>query len=475
MKNLTHFNNDRLFKAAFLSLILIKLILVMGHRMHPLALFLPHDDGLMYNMAVSITNGKWLGAYNQLTLAKGVFFPIWLAFLNLLSLPMLVGNQILYTASCLFFIWCIKPIIKNKKILVLTFTVLLFNPLTLGIPNLLRVYRDGIFPSLIIFVFAGIIGMFLYRDNDKKMLICSSLYGIGLSAAWHTREDTFWVLPFVIIANIVIAIFIFIDKKCMNRIKKSICLILPLIMLIISNLSVSTLNYIAYGRFVRNDYMSRDFQGAFGALARVAHERFDYFNPVPEEVRMKIYQMSPAFNELRPFLDEGPLEGWKEHGKIQFGWSQHDFYSWFMWALRDAVACAGYYENPQKAKEYYIRLAKEINDAIDRGLLPGRSGKRSTLATPYSKEYFWSTVNNVIAAAKFVIKYDNVVLHITPMFIPVDQSQRLREMELYLNQFSTGVVREVELSGWAFDDSENVNIRVTDITNQDIDAMIIKR
>jgi hypothetical protein len=469
-------NTNKMFLIAMLLLIVLKLSLVMGNKIYPIPNAW-HDDMLMYSRAVSISNGEWLGSYNNLILAKGAFFSIWLAFLHLLSVPMLIGNEILYIASCLFFIWCINNIVLNKKMLLLIFAVLLFNPATLGCLELFRIYRDGIFPALIIFVFAGTIGMFLKKDEGKKMLICSILSGIFLSAAWHTREDTFWVLPFVIVADIVIVIFILAEKKHKDNIKKYIYLILPFIILFISNLSVSSLNNIKYGRYITNDYMSKDFQGAYGALTRVTHEKFDYYNPVPEEVRMKIYQISPSFNELRPYLDEGPLEWWKDEGKKSFGWPLHDFYSWFMWALRDAVAACSYYENPQKAKEYYERLAKEVNNACDTGLLPSRTGKRATLASPFSREYIAPTLENILKTVLFVIRYDQIYYFKNNLLVDDELLLKVRDMEFYLNQLSWCKKNSVVLNGWTFDsseDSEDIDIKIIDSKNQTVSAVITK-
>ena len=465
-------NTNKKFLIAIFLLIILKLSLVMGNKMHPIP-YAGHDDMLMYSRAVSISNGEWLGSYNNLILAKGAFFSIWLAFLNILSMPMLIGNEILYTASCLFLVWSINNIIINKKILLLIFAVLLFNPVTLGCSELLRIYRDGIFPALIIFVIAGIIGMFLKKDDDKEMLICSILSGISLSAAWHTREDTFWILPFVIVADIVIAIFLIIEKKYKDNIKKYIYLILPFIILFMSNLLISSVNNIKYGRFITNDYMSKDFQGAYGALTRVTHEKFDYYNPVPEEVRMKVYQISPSFNELRIYLDEGPLDKWKDEGKKN-KWPLHDFYSWFMWALRDAVAACGYYENPQKAKEYYKRLAKEVNDACDAGLLPSRTSKRVTLASPFSREYIAPTIEYIKKTVLYVIKYDKIFYEKNYLIVDDELFSRIRDMEFYLNQLSWCVNNYVVLNGWAFDRSEDIDIEIINNLNQKVNSTIIK-
>jgi hypothetical protein len=42
---------------------------------------------------------------------------------------------------------------------------------------------------------------------------------------------------------------------------------------------------------------------------------------------------------------------------------------WFVWAFRDAVAKAGYYDSARHALSYYRDLAKEINQLCDRGKL----------------------------------------------------------------------------------------------------------
>ena len=38
-----------------------------------------HDDRLFLLLAESLIKGEWLGAYNQMTLAKGPFYSIWIA------------------------------------------------------------------------------------------------------------------------------------------------------------------------------------------------------------------------------------------------------------------------------------------------------------------------------------------------------------------------------------------------------------
>ena len=55
----------------------------------------PIDDELMFNAANSIKEGNWLGAYSWFTIAKHMFFSVWLWLLNLLHIPYLIGGQLL--------------------------------------------------------------------------------------------------------------------------------------------------------------------------------------------------------------------------------------------------------------------------------------------------------------------------------------------------------------------------------------------
>ena len=66
---------------------------------------LTYDDTLMVKQANSIILGKWLGEYNCLTLVKGVFTPLFIAFLNIIHIPFLVGQEIFYDLAIIFLVF----------------------------------------------------------------------------------------------------------------------------------------------------------------------------------------------------------------------------------------------------------------------------------------------------------------------------------------------------------------------------------
>jgi hypothetical protein len=46
-----------------------------------------YDEQLFLNLAGSLLNGQWLDPYNQSTLIKGMFYPLWIAAMHAFGVP----------------------------------------------------------------------------------------------------------------------------------------------------------------------------------------------------------------------------------------------------------------------------------------------------------------------------------------------------------------------------------------------------
>jgi hypothetical protein len=91
---------------------------------------------------------------------------------------------------------------------------------------------------------------------------------------------------------------------------------------------------------------------------------------ITREARQRVYAVSPAFAALSDYFEGDGGKGWarvsceaqpSSCGEIGAGW--------FLFALREAVAKAGYYKSPSKASSFYARLAREVSAACERGAL----------------------------------------------------------------------------------------------------------
>ena len=100
------------------------------------------------------------------------------------------------------------------------FIVILFNPIMYSY-DLLRVYRDNIYSSFLIYVIACAFGIFLnYKEKPKKLL--PYMIGFGVFGTWMalTREETIWITPFTIGSAVITSLFIIFDKNCLEKKKK---------------------------------------------------------------------------------------------------------------------------------------------------------------------------------------------------------------------------------------------------------------
>jgi len=307
-----------------------------------------HDDRLFLNLAVNLLRGEWLGPYNVLTLAKGPFYSLWIAFTFVAGFPLLMAQQVLYALATLFFVIAVRPLFRRLLPLAVLYVVVLFNPMTYTW-HCLRVVREGVYPALSIFLLAGAIGIMLrLKDDRARYLSISVVTGILLSAFWLTREEGIWIVP-----SLIILLFWSLLKgfKNKNYLRPLIACGLPWLLLLLGLGAVATLNFYQYGIFTTVEFKSRPFLDAYGALTRVKPVDWIPDVPVPRETRVRLYRLSPAFAELEPFLEGEIGRGWvrKYKDEIPGGW--------FMWALRDAVAAAGHAVSGAEAMAFYGRLA----------------------------------------------------------------------------------------------------------------------
>ncbi len=398
MKNDSVFLNRYVFLFSILALTIFKLWLFWGLRLH-VESGQSFDDALYIKLANAINNSEWLGVYDNLTLSKMPGYPIWIALNHSIGLPLLFTQNLLYVLAGLIFLVPLRKVINNPTILIVLYTVYLFNP---AIET--RVMRAGIYPALSVLVFAALVGFYVYRDKILQLSLWSVFLGLSLSMLWLTREEGVWIIPSVII---IMGYTIFklyqtfrLSRNFFNRV---VFLALPFVILLTSIFTISAINKTYYGNHTLIEINSKPFISAYGALSRVKHSQWKRYLPLPEDVRNNIYAVSPAFREIEPFLEGEVGKKWVPLTCAFYPNTCPDIGgAWFMWALREAVSVAGYYQSATKAKEYYQRLATEVNSACDKDFLDCLS-PRETLISPFHPEYIMAGVNTFFAGVKRII------------------------------------------------------------------------
>ncbi len=439
---------DRWFWIFLTLLVIVKLWLVSYLRLS--ALYLEYDDYLYLQQAEQIISGNWLGPFTNLTLLRGPFYPLFIAINFWLGTPFLFLEQALYCLSAICLIFALKPLCKSKLLLLLIFALVLFNPMTYTAWNMTRISRAGIFPAMTILVLSGAIGMLAnYAASFKKLLLWAIGLGVALTAFWLTRDQGILMVPGLLVLLAAAVILIWLRKPDDWKGRLAIYL-LPVGIWAVLLTAVATVNLIYYKKFCIVEMHTPEFNAAYGALSRVKHKRFVYQVPVPKETRLRIYEVSPAFAELRPYLEGRVGERWAGFANLP----NHEIPAIFN-ALLDAAAAAGYYKDASTAADYYKRLAREVNEACDSGGLEC-IGKRNTMAPPWEKEYWPIVTKDIFMGMQQVVMFKE--------FKPKsDYSSSVPWMDLegYFADLTNNPVMpkaQWHIQGWVFNPKEQVRV-----------------
>ena len=323
-----------------------------------------HDDLLLVTLAQHLQEGEWLGPYNNLTLVKGISFPVFLALCNRFCIPYLFGMGLFYTGAVILFVTAVREQISNRWVQLGIYLFLLYSPAMLSVDAQQRVYNCALVPGAILLVFAGVLGVFFRRHRSwKTVLVWSCFLGFAFPFFWHLRNDTMWMLPFVLTGT-GISIFCIIKKNGFHKgtaVKSLICLI-PVLTLVFSNLMIAGISQKNYGLFVVND-RSGSSEAEFISRLMEMDEKSENPNVwVSQKAMKKAVEVSPALQEIQPQIEEMFQSGWASGGEIV-----GDI---VVWAFRDAMEAAGYYQgNAPETDAFYKRATAELDQAYEDGRL----------------------------------------------------------------------------------------------------------
>ena len=339
-----------------------------------------HDDRLFLQLAESLVRGDWLGAYSQMTLAKGPFYSMWIALLYWVGLPLGLGVQLAYAGACALFTRACRPAITSGALRLAIYSLLLWNPMSYEAPTMGRIIRQQIYTPLGVAIIAGLVALYFRRaETVRRQLPWAIALGLSVGCFWLTREESVWLVPSVALLAGAALFWAFRLARSQGFIllhslgHAAFCAALPLLL-------VSWQNHRHYGWFGTVEFHAKDFKDSYGAMTRVKiGPDLDYV-PVTRQAREAMYAVSPTFAKLQPYLEGDIGKDWAGGSSVMTHLPAEERQiggGWMMWALRDAVAAAGYCHSAREALAFYRQMAAEINQACDQGRLPAyphRSG-----------------------------------------------------------------------------------------------------
>ena len=359
----------KLFKLTYI--LYLFLVIITLYRIH-LAVSIPLyadasanlDDFMMVKYAIKMINFEWLGTFNYLTLAKSTSYSLFLAIGYFLHIPYSMFLILCYISSIVLLILALKKIINNKVVLTILYTILLYSPAMFHVENTIKIYRGGLIITFALFVIACVIGLFSNRDEKlKKMLLWSIGLSLSLSFFWFIKEDSIWILPFVLGISIATIIWLLINKRKMSDyIKRILIILIPFVSLIFVNVLFKSLNYVCYGEYTITDRTGTYYKSFLHDLLSIKSKRIDGIW-ITKDTMYKAIDASKTLKKIKPQIDLMYDSSWA----LVKGEIKGDI---IFWTIRGAMNDAGVYKDGgKKANEFYKKIHKELTKAFDDGKL----------------------------------------------------------------------------------------------------------
>lgn len=347
-----------------------------------------HDDWIMVHLADTLRSGQWLGEYNDLTLTKGMFFPLFLALCNYLHISYLVGASLFYTAGCVLFVYALRPLLKPYWARGILYLALLWNPISYSVQAFQRVYRNSISHAQVLFIFAGFLALYLRRREPvKRQMLWALVAAIGTASFFYTREDAIWLLPFLVVFVPVYGgslLGLFWKERHKAFLVKLVLLALPFVILWGTGQTIARLNEKHYKIFTANELQDSGFSKMYKSMMAVKPGEDIPGVTITREKLSRMCEACPTLKELEPYFDSS-REYWAGEEGDPENWEVRD--GWMFWIIRTALSQAGYYTDGATANQICLRIHEELEAAMEEGTLERQATMPSTYMSPWRTGY----------------------------------------------------------------------------------------
>ena len=383
--------DSRAWIAGCLILVLFKLWLLSPQEI--IARTAPHDDTLFVGLALNILQGEWLGSYDQFTLMKGSGYPLFIAFSNVIGLPLILAQELLYLGACFLFAFGIRLLGASTALSCLAFGLMTFNPFTFNFfPNVYP-FRFGIYPAVSLMLFALAQIILIRASQSRRHWGIALAFGLLLGWFSNIRGEAIWIAPTL---GVFLLSYWYVTARSARlstsrRVFTSVVGTATLVWIGLFgvNTAIAAKNYQVYGVYTTNEMTSPAFKSAYGGLLRIKTVRWERAIPVNEEARSAAYNVSPAFRQLEHYFEKGRgSKTWKK------GFSDYPA-AFFPWAFRDGLFSIGLFRDAKKTHMFLEQIGREIDEGCDSGQIDCRP-RYTNLAPAWHSEW------NPLAARIFV-------------------------------------------------------------------------
>lgn len=340
------------------------------------------DDMLMVFHADSLRNGKWLGEYDVRTLGKPPGCGMFLAVLDDLGCPFMVGTAIVWCFSSLLFLWALRQWENDRRILLAAFVFILFSPAMSG-ATAQRIYCLALVPPTILALVSSYFGLLSTPRLNGKTISFLACAAISLSFYSILRPDAIWVF----FSAGLLSLIAVLGHSLRGNVQSSRKTPMPALLLFLAipflcagstRRCVSAMNERIYGIRTNGDFTETGFAAMCKSLMRIRPEKEIPFVYVTRGAWENACLASPALGKIRKRLDARYANS-QAPGMMSNGEWEREFYAW---NLRWAASESGIYAKGAKAAdEFFGTVSDEIERALADGTLPRR---KAAMLSPFT-------------------------------------------------------------------------------------------
>jgi hypothetical protein len=306
----------------------------------------------------------WDVTYSWTGFVRPCAYPVFLAVVHFCGIPLRIAIELAQMAGYGVLIAGLRRAGLPRALCLIIFALMILHPASLLYNN--HTLSDTFYAAVLPLALGGSLLTLFTRK-----FVHAVWTGAAYAVLWNTREESF-LIPVILAVFFILALLQRRDASTRKAhfafwLKRTGALGGTLIVLVAA---VYSANDRAFGSFAKSDMSSPAFEKAFKALLRIKPSYSLRYISVNMEALRLAYEVSPTFAQLKLEFEALPGRNWTNPAFDTLGIREYG--PWFMWALRNVTANAGYYKDPGSTNDFYRKIAREINQACDEGRIPSR-------------------------------------------------------------------------------------------------------
>jgi hypothetical protein len=346
-----------------LGLAFAKLLLVGRHELVVLAGDPAHYLGCS-------TTWSWAGMGCD-TIWYPPVFPLWIAIVREIGLPLRLAGEVGLLAGAAAFVWSLRRIDISRGACLAVYALTIFHPGSIWMLDI--AFADNLYAMLLLLALAALIP-FVATPAGRTRLGAGLLSGLLLALLWHTRSEKELLL--LLLGQAALTSLVLCRSRggswgqSLRRL--AVTLAVPGLVLLAADLAVRSWTWSRSGLFVPCGRDARGYQAAYRALLRIKPPRVIARVPITTETRQLASQVSPAFRQMRDWIEDDSNHGCIRCTQAVQGINGEIGGGWLFLVLYGAAGATHPNASGPGWNAYLQQVADEINAAIDSGRLEGR-------------------------------------------------------------------------------------------------------